>query len=122
MLANDRSSFKDIEGTVHFGSSDSVEARSFRHQILFSNEDDIHFPTLSVAQTMHFALRNKVPGHRPEELKRRKDFASDITDDILESLGIAHTKDTLVGNEFIRGISGGERKRVSIAEVLAGQV
>ncbi|CRK34697.1 hypothetical protein BN1723_014897 [Verticillium longisporum] len=36
----------------------------------------------------------------------------------LETLGIAHTSDTVVGNEFIRGVSGGERKRVSIAEVM----
>lgn len=35
--------------------------------------------------------------------------------------GISHTVNTVVGNDFIRGVSGGERKRVSIAEaVLAG--
>jgi ATP-binding cassette subfamily G (WHITE) protein 2 (SNQ2) len=34
-------------------------------------------------------------------------------------LNISHTKQTLVGNEFVRGVSGGERKRVSIAEMMA---
>ena len=34
-------------------------------------------------------------------------------------LNISHTKSTLVGNEFVRGVSGGERKRVSIAEMMA---
>lgn len=34
-------------------------------------------------------------------------------------LKIEHTKNTPVGDEHVRGISGGERKRVSIAEVLA---
>lgn len=33
--------------------------------------------------------------------------------------GIPHTKYTKVGNEYVRGVSGGERKRVSIAETLA---
>ncbi|EDN10722.1 hypothetical protein HCAG_07183 [Histoplasma mississippiense (nom. inval.)] len=33
--------------------------------------------------------------------------------------GISHAMDTLVGNEYIRGISGGERKRLSIVESLA---
>jgi ATP-binding cassette subfamily G (WHITE) protein 2 (SNQ2) len=33
--------------------------------------------------------------------------------------GITHTRHTLVGDAFVRGISGGERKRVSIAETLA---
>ena len=38
---------------------------------------------------------------------------------MLKIFGITHTKDTLVGNEYVRGVSGGERKRVSIAETLA---
>ena len=33
-------------------------------------------------------------------------------------LNISHTKSTLVGDEFVRGVSGGERKRVSIAEMM----
>ena len=33
--------------------------------------------------------------------------------------GISHILDTLVGNEYIRGVSGGERKRISIVESLA---
>lgn len=38
---------------------------------------------------------------------------------MLKIFRITHTKDTLVGNEYVRGVSGGERKRVSIAETLA---
>lgn len=34
--------------------------------------------------------------------------------------GLTHTLNTKVGNDFVRGISGGERKRVSIAEVVLG--
>jgi ABC-type hemin transport system ATPase subunit len=71
---------------------------------------------------MKFALRNKVPNERPEALANRKDYVLERRDDILDSLGIGHTKKTRVGNEFIRGVSGGERKRVSLAEVMAGQV
>ncbi len=34
----------------------------------------------------------------------------------------AHTRNTKVGDDFVRGVSGGERKRVSIAEMaLAGE-
>ena len=84
--------------------------------------DDLHFPTLTVNRTMKFALRNKVPSKRPEGLRDRKDYVFEKRDQILDSLGIGHTKKTLVGNEFIRGVSGGERKRVSLAEVMAGQV
>lgn len=34
-------------------------------------------------------------------------------------LNMSHTENTLVGDEFVRGVSGGERKRVSIAEMMA---
>jgi len=33
-------------------------------------------------------------------------------------LNISHTKHTLVGDAFVPGVSGGERKRVSIAEMM----
>jgi ABC-type multidrug transport system ATPase subunit len=35
----------------------------------------------------------------------------------MASFGISHTINTRVGNDFVRGVSGGERKRVTIAEV-----
>lgn len=40
---------------------------------------------------------------------------------ILNNLGIRHTGKTLVGNESIRGVSGEERERVSLAKMMAGQ-
>lgn len=36
-------------------------------------------------------------------------------------LNIVHTKNTKVGNQFVRGVSGGERKRVSIAEMMSAR-
>ena len=39
----------------------------------------------------------------------------------MKMFGIPHTKYTKVGNEFVPGVSGGERKRVSIAETLASK-
>ena len=50
-----------------------------------------------------------------------RQYVEQTSNDILQSLGISHTKDTIVGNEYIRGVSGGERKRVSVAEVMATQ-
>ena len=34
----------------------------------------------------------------------------------MDMYGISHTADTKVGNDYIRGVSGGERKRLTIAE------
>lgn len=35
---------------------------------------------------------------------------------VMAMFGISHTVNTRVGNDFVRGVSGGERKRVTIAE------
>lgn len=122
MIANERGSFPDIKGDVHFGSANHAEAQSFRQQMLFNSEDDIHFPNLTVAQTLDFALRNKTSAEKKTRVSPSDDQAAEMKKDILQQLGISHTANTLVGNEYVRGVSGGERKRVSIAEMLAAQV
>jgi ATP-binding cassette subfamily G (WHITE) protein 2 (SNQ2) len=72
-----------------------------------------------VAQTLAFALSTKTPGPngRLPGLSR-KDFDQDIKETFLRMLNISHTAQTLVGNEYVRGVSGGEKKRVSIAEMM----
>lgn len=46
-------------------------------------------------------------------------FVEHQTSRLLNAFGMAHTHKTWVGSEVVRGVSGGERKRVSLAEVLA---
>lgn len=82
--------------------------------------DDIHIATLTVAQTLSFALSTKTPGPNGRlPGVSRKDFDAQVLDMLLKMLNISHTAQTLVGDEFVRGVSGGERKRVSIAEMMA---
>ena len=82
--------------------------------------DDIHYATLTVAQTLAFALSTKTPGPAARlPGVSRKQFDSEVLETVLKMLNISHTAQTLVGNEFVRGVSGGERKRVSIAEMMA---
>ncbi|SPO01569.1 probable pleiotropic drug resistance proteins (PDR1-15), ABC superfamily [Cephalotrichum gorgonifer] len=120
-LSNHRESFDEVLGETRYASMTHEEAKKHRQHLIFNAEDDIHFPTLSVNQTLKFALRNKVPNERPEHLEQSHHFIQHVKNGILDSLGIPHTKHTMVGNEFIRGVSGGERKRVSLAEVMATQ-
>ena len=74
---------------------------------------------MTVAQTLDFALATKAPGPNGRlPGVRRKAFIDDVRDLLLRMLNISHTKQTLVGDAFVRGVSGGERKRVSIAEMM----
>ena len=121
ILANRRDGYKEIQGDVHYGSMDHKEAAKFRGQIVMNTEEELFFPTLTVAQTMDFATRMKVPFHLPSDMEKPADFQRESRDFLLRSMGISHTHDTKVGDEYVRGVSGGERKRVSIIETLASR-
>ncbi|KAL9097316.1 MAG: hypothetical protein Q9165_000743 [Trypethelium subeluteriae] len=88
---------------------------NFRGEAIYTAETDVHFPSLLVGDTLEFAARARAPRHIPGGIDR-KDFARHLRDVIMATFGISHTKNTKVGNDFVRGVSGGERKRVSIAE------
>lgn len=119
MLSNHRDGYAEVTGDVHYGSMSHVEAQQYRGQIVMNTEDELFFPTLTVGQTADFAIRTKVPNQRASDTNNPEDYQRKMKHFLLESMGIAHTNDTKVGNEFVRGVSGGERKRVSIIEVLA---
>lgn len=118
MLANRRGGYKSVEGDVRFGSMNPKEAEVFRGQIVMNTEEEIFFPALTVGQTMDFATRLKVPFHLPDGMTALE-YQQASKKFLLESVGISHTEDTKVGNEYVRGVSGGERKRVSIIECMA---
>jgi ABC-type multidrug transport system ATPase subunit len=112
-IANDRGAFAGVEGEVRYGGLSAEEQlKHFRGEVNYNPEDDQHFPTLTVWQTLKFSLTNKTKKHDKTSIPI-------IIDALLKMFGIMHTKNTLVGNEYVRGVSGGERKRVSIAETLA---
>lgn len=119
VLANQRASFESVEGEVTYGgiSADAV-SKHYKGEVVYNPEDDIHYPTLTVYQTLKFALQTKTPGKLLPNVNKSQ-FVDQVLDVLLKMLGIGHTKHTLVGNEHVRGVSGGERKRVSIAEMMA---
>jgi ATP-binding cassette subfamily G (WHITE) protein 2 (PDR) len=87
----------------------------FRGECIYTAEVDVHFPMLSVGQTLEFAAMARAPRHIPGGISRQE-FARYLRDVVMAVFGISHTLNTRVGNDFLRGVSGGERKRVTIAE------
>lgn len=86
------------------------------HYIQYVGQHDQHLAPLTVRDTLQFAADCKWPQWMPHVDVIRKN------DVILTArmLGIERTLDTVVGNDSIRGVSGGEKKRVTIAEMLIG--
>jgi ATP-binding cassette subfamily G (WHITE) protein 2 (PDR) len=90
-------------------------AKNFRGEATYTAEVDVHFPMLTVGDTLLFAAHARSPRHIPGGVSRDM-FAKHMRDIVMATFGITHTVDTRVGDDYIRGVSGGERKRVTIAE------
>lgn len=119
-FCNQRAGYEDVVGDVTYGGTDAKRmAKDFRGEIIYNPEDDLHYATLTVRATLTFALRTRTPGKESRmEGESKEDYVREFLRVAAKLLWIEHTMDTKVGNEYIRGVSGGERKRVSIAEAL----
>lgn len=94
--------------------------KNFRGDVVYCAETEDHFPQMTVGDTLRLAAKMRTPANRPKGVTREV-FATHMADVAMATFGLSHTKFTKVGNDFIRGVSGGERKRVSIAEVYLSQ-
>ncbi|KAI9110322.1 hypothetical protein K1719_018764 [Acacia pycnantha] len=111
----------------------------------YISQHDVHIGEMTVRETLAFSARCQGVGSRYDlltELSRREREANIkpdpdidvymkatategqdvnlVTDYVLKVLGLDICADTMVGNEMLRGISGGQRKRVTTGEMLVG--
>lgn len=106
----------DKESKISYdGISPQEIQKHFRGSVAYSAETDVHFPHLHVGDTLEFAARLRTPQNRGDV--DRETYARHMASVYMAMYGLSHTRHTNVGNDFVRGVSGGERKRVSIAEV-----
>lgn len=105
------------ESVVHYnGIPQDIYKKELRGDVTYNAETDQHFPHLTVGETLEFAAKARTPSNRVRGLSRN-DFAKHVTQVVMTIFGLSHTYNTKVGNDYVRGVSGGERKRVSIAEM-----
>ncbi|KAF9888082.1 hypothetical protein FE257_009347 [Aspergillus nanangensis] len=120
VIGNQRSGYKSVDGDVRYGGTDSeTMAEKYRSEVLYNPEDDLHYATLTVRDTLLFALKTRTPDKEsrlPGET--RKEYQETFLSAIAKLFWIEHALGTRIGNELIRGVSGGEKKRVSIGEAL----
>ncbi|KAK4497290.1 hypothetical protein PRZ48_011740 [Zasmidium cellare] len=113
----------DQGSTIHYnGIPQKRMLKEFKGEIIYNQEVDKHFPHLTVGETLEHAAALRTPQHRPLKVSR-EELSKHVTQVCMAVYGLSHTYNTKVGNDFVRGVSGGERKRVSIAEMaLAGSL
>lgn len=86
-----------------------MNSEKFRKISGFVTQDDALFPLLTVQETLMFSARLRLCSRRHSEAEKGRRVG-----DLMVELGLQQVADSRIGNEKIRGISGGERRRVSI--------
>jgi ATP-binding cassette subfamily G (WHITE) protein 2 len=86
---------------------------AMKRNTAFVAQYDVFSPFLSVTETLIFTALLRLPASsftKKEKVSR--------AEAVIDQLGLTKCKNTIIGGKIIRGISGGERKRVSIGQEL----
>ncbi|KAA3458282.1 ABC transporter G family member 11 [Gossypium australe] len=75
----------------------------------YVTQDDNLIGTLTVRETISYSARLRLPDKMPWSEKRA------LVESTIIEMGLQDCADTVIGNWHLRGISGGEKRRVSIA-------
>lgn len=78
------------------------------YPVAYVTQQDLFFSQLTVQETLDMAARMRLPRSMSNQQKKA------FVDDLIRKLGLSSAKDTRVGDQKNRGISGGERKRLSL--------
>lgn len=81
-------------------------------------QHDIQEPLLTCRESIEFASSLSIDWSKISQQNIREKVKNLIIEQILTDLELTNCQHTIVGNEFKRGLSGGEKKRVSIAQEL----
>ncbi|CAA2968961.1 ABC transporter G family member 9 [Olea europaea subsp. europaea] len=76
----------------------------------FVTQDDILYPHLTVTETLVYTAILRLPNGISGKEKVNHAEA------VISQLGLSRCRDSIIGGPLLRGVSGGERKRVSIGQ------
>ena len=77
--------------------------------VAFIEQETNFFPYMTVRETLDFRVELRLGS------RLGKSARDDVVAGLLDLLGLAGSENTIVGSNKVRGLSGGERKRLSIA-------
>ncbi|XVE69028.1 hypothetical protein DITRI_Ditri09bG0116800 [Diplodiscus trichospermus] len=87
---------------------ETLESRMLKVISAYVMQDDLLFPMLTVEETLMFAAEFRLPRTLSKSKKKMRVQA------LIDQLGLRNAAKTVIGDEGHRGVSGGERRRVSI--------
>jgi len=103
----DRISKESLKGSVTLN-GDVLESSLQKVISAYVMQDDLLFPMLTVEETLMFSAEFRLPRSLSKSKKKARVQA------LIDQLGLRNAASTVIGDEGHRGVSGGERRRVSI--------
>lgn len=97
-----------VDGSIFVNGQHQLSA--FKRMSGYVVQDDILIGSCTVRENISFSARLRLPADRFTREDKEK-----LVDEVIADLGLTHCRDTLIGNDLLRGVSGGERKRANIA-------
>eukprot|EP00179_Madagascaria_erythrocladioides_P005209 CAMPEP_0198312416 /NCGR_PEP_ID=MMETSP1450-20131203/3790_1 /TAXON_ID=753684 ORGANISM="Madagascaria erythrocladiodes, Strain CCMP3234" /NCGR_SAMPLE_ID=MMETSP1450 /ASSEMBLY_ACC=CAM_ASM_001115 /LENGTH=678 /DNA_ID=CAMNT_0044015361 /DNA_START=101 /DNA_END=2137 /DNA_ORIENTATION=+ len=88
------------------------DPKVFKKLSAYVEQDDKMFGELKVEEQIKFSAFLRLPVSMSSEKKMEKVQAT------IQELGLSKVRDSYIGNELVRGVSGGERKRVNVGTEL----
>ncbi|XP_031498558.1 ABC transporter G family member 21-like isoform X2 [Nymphaea colorata] len=83
---------------------------SVKRRTGFVSQDDVLYPHLTVMETLFFSALLRLPSTLSREQRMEQ------AEHVMQELGLNKCRNSIIGGALVRGISGGERKRVSIGQ------
>lgn len=96
-------------GKVTFNGSEPSESVIRSVCSYVCQDDDALLPSLTVRETLRFAAGLRLPSFMSTTEKSAR------ADEVLMKMGLKECANNLIGNDLVKGISGGEKRRVTIA-------
>lgn len=108
-----------LSGRVTYSGSEDgkAEGANMGQLAQYTSQLDEHNPYLTVRQTLDFVHANGIVDPAPYYPHLAGVHEKEVQG-IIDLLKLGGCAGTIVGNELLRGVSGGEKKRVTIAEGL----
>ncbi|KAL6907662.1 hypothetical protein ACP4OV_002701 [Aristida adscensionis] len=103
----DRIQRESLRGGVTLN-GEALDGRLLKVISAYVMQDDLLYPMLTVAETLMYAAEFRLPRALSASKKRSRVQA------LIDQLGLRAAASTIIGDEGRRGVSGGERRRVSI--------
>ncbi|KAG6617457.1 pleiotropic drug resistance protein ABC superfamily [Phytophthora cinnamomi] len=125
-----------VSGDVTYNGEPQHQVRDRLPQfVAYVTQRDKHFAVLTVRETLEFAhkfcgeelirrgeelLTHGTDEENAQALEAARELFDNYPDIVIQQLGLQDCQDTIVGDALVRGISGGEKKRITTGEMEFG--